>query len=275
MCCHRPRVPVGFVRVDRPSTLDCAQALLANSKSGGTHENNDRSRRARRLRRDHRARSEAFFRVRSGPQPTVLAKPGPRRRCREMQETAGAVFDRWRTRGPREPSERRTSARARDAASDGRDSGRDRGRTDVEGRVVLGGQQRRRPNRGRRRHDDLREQRREQRNEGRPCDGSRDGALQRHEHGRRGLAKQERLAVPRIARLPGGHHRARAAAQDLREHRQRRAARLRGRRPERPVRGRARRRLRLRQRHRRVLRGPEGRDHAVRRRTSRARTASS
>ena len=67
-----------------------------------------------------------------------------------------------------------------------------------------------------------------------PATGPCPNRSRRRQHGRRRLAQQERRAVRRFRRgLGRRHHAARAAAQDAREHVQRRAARLHRRRAER------------------------------------------
>ncbi len=134
----------------------------------------------------------------------------------------------------------------------GRDPRRDRCGTKLEGGVGVGRQQRRRPDRRRRRLDPVREQRRGQRHEARPGHGPRDRAVRQDEYRRRAVAEQERRAVPRRARLGRRHRAARAATQDVREHVPGRAVRMRRRRRERPHGRRARRRIPRGERLRRV-----------------------
>ncbi len=98
------------------------------------------------------------------------------------------------------------------------------GGTELEGRLVVARQQRRRPDRGRERHDAVREQRRGRRHPVRSGDRPCEGRLRQHQYRGRRLAQQERRAVCRRTRTRRRHRAARAAAPDAREHVQRRAA---------------------------------------------------
>ena len=94
-----------------------------------------------------------------------------------------------------------------------RDTGRDRRRAGLEGRLVVGRQQRRRHHRRRPRHDAVREQRREQRHEARSRDWAGHHHSPRREHRRRPVAQQERCAVPRVERIALGRPASAAGAQ--------------------------------------------------------------
>ena len=116
----------------------------------------------------------------------------------------------------------------------GRYSRRHRRESELEGRLGVGRQQRRRPHRRRGRQDPVREPGREQRHGARSRDRPRESHPRQHQHRRRVVAQQERRVVRRVARLGRRDPPARAATQGAREHRRRRAARLRRRRGERP-----------------------------------------
>ena len=110
------------------------------------------------------------------------------------------------------------------AAADDVDSRGAGGGAELEGRLVVARQQRRRPDRRRERHHAVREQRRGRRHPVRSGDRPREGRLRQHQYRGRRLAQQERRAVCRRTRARRRHRAARAAAQDAREHVQRRAA---------------------------------------------------
>ena len=167
---------------------------------------------------------------------------------------------------PIAPERQARAARTAGAARVDRDPRRDRRRADLEGRVALGGQQRRRSHRRRQRHAAVREQRREQRHAARSGDGTRHDRPHRHEHRRRVVAQQERRAVSGVERTEQRHRAARAAAQGVCELLPWRAVRLHRWRGQRPRRRHPRRRLRVDYGRRAVLRQPEGRRLAVRRR---------